>query len=314
MARPLKAGLEYFPLDVKLNDKVKIIESIHGLEGFAILIKLYQKIYSEGYCMKWEEKEQILFSNSISVGKKEVMSLVDDCIKWDIFDEDMYKKYKILTSSRIQKQYVNSVYKRTKVKMVKEYLLIDVSDSNNIIVTGVSDTGNSDVSIVSDSKSTQSKVDNSKVNNKVKDSIEKDSNSNANDTTITTESNNNLDDHDNSIHQNNIELIKNHYLANSRNNKYCTKKDEDDIELAYLTYLDVNFILETISLAAQENKLRKGKNTINSFSYFLPILEEQWLIGQRTEGSDGNEDVGGNGSNDFNIDTDGFIYQGRKNC
>ena len=91
MARPLKAGLEYFPLDVKLNDKVKIIESIHGLEGFAILIKLYQKIYSEGYCMKWEEKEQILFSNSISVGKKEVMSLVEDCIKWDIFDEDMYK-------------------------------------------------------------------------------------------------------------------------------------------------------------------------------------------------------------------------------
>ncbi|MFY9378775.1 MAG: Lin1244/Lin1753 domain-containing protein, partial [Acutalibacteraceae bacterium] len=48
MARPAKDGVDYFPLDVHLDDKFKFIEIKFKLEGFAILIKLFQKIYSFG--------------------------------------------------------------------------------------------------------------------------------------------------------------------------------------------------------------------------------------------------------------------------
>ena len=48
MARPSKIGLDYFPLDVTVEDSIELLEAECGLSGFAILIKLWQKIYSQG--------------------------------------------------------------------------------------------------------------------------------------------------------------------------------------------------------------------------------------------------------------------------
>lgn len=167
VARPIKQGLDYFALDVTMNDEVEIIEAEHGLEGFAILIKLFQKIYSEGYYYEWGDKEQILFSNRISVDRNKVASIVLDCVKWNIFSQDMFDKYNILTSRRIQNHYFTSVYKRVNVEAFKEYLLIDLSDRLNVIVMRVTDIGNLDTSMVTDDKSTQSKEKESKVNKSI---------------------------------------------------------------------------------------------------------------------------------------------------
>jgi len=167
MARPIKQGLDYFALDVNMNDEVEIIEAQHGLDGFAILVKLFQKIYAEGYFYEWGDKEQILFSNRVSVDRNKVVTIVSDCIKWNIFNEQMYNKHKILTSRRIQSQYFASVYKRVNVEAIREYLLINVSDKTNISFIGVSDVINLDISGVSDIQSTQSKVKESKVNKSI---------------------------------------------------------------------------------------------------------------------------------------------------
>ena len=61
MARPQKEGLEYFPLDVSMDDNVELIEAEHGVAGFAILIKMYQKIYSESYWI-WNSN-QVIYEN-----------------------------------------------------------------------------------------------------------------------------------------------------------------------------------------------------------------------------------------------------------
>ena len=50
MARPLKSGVDYFPLDVIMNDDVRLVEAEFGIVGFALIIKLYQRIYRDkGY-------------------------------------------------------------------------------------------------------------------------------------------------------------------------------------------------------------------------------------------------------------------------
>lgn len=92
-----------------------------------------------------------------------VTTIINDCVKWDIFNEKLFNQYNILTSKGIQTRYFQVIYKRTDVKVIKEYLLIDVSDKNNIRCCSVSDNGNKDVSIVSDNESTQSKVKKTKV-------------------------------------------------------------------------------------------------------------------------------------------------------
>jgi hypothetical protein len=162
MARPQKPGLDYFALDVQMDDAVNIIEAEHGLAGFAIIIKLFQRIYNEGYYYKWTEKEQILFSSRVSADRNLVTTIVDDCIKWGIFNQELYKNHTILTSRRIQSHYLTATYKRVNVEMVKEYLLIDVSDRKNINVIRVSDDRNPATTKDTDDKSTQSKVKESK--------------------------------------------------------------------------------------------------------------------------------------------------------
>ena len=69
MARPIKVGLDYFPLDCVLDDKIELIEAEFGLSGFAIIIKLYQKIYAEqGYYCNFSSEVALLFARKNGVG------------------------------------------------------------------------------------------------------------------------------------------------------------------------------------------------------------------------------------------------------
>lgn len=158
MARPTKQGLDYFALDVNMNDEVEIIEAEHGLIGFAILIKLFQRIYSEGYYHDWTDREKILFSNRVNVDRNLLTSIVDSCIQWGIFDKNLYETYNILTSRRIQNHYLTATYKRTGVEVIQEYLLIDITDRTNVTTTRVTVDSNDTTTIVFPIKSPQSKV------------------------------------------------------------------------------------------------------------------------------------------------------------
>ena len=85
MARPIKLGVDYFPLDVKMDDEVELLESEHNLIGFGVLIKLYQRIYASNYWLKWDKKELIVFSKRINVDKNEVIAIINTCLEWDLF-------------------------------------------------------------------------------------------------------------------------------------------------------------------------------------------------------------------------------------
>lgn len=176
MARPQKIGLDYFPLDVNPDDKISIIEAQHGLEGFAIVIKLFMKIYSEGYFYDWTEKEQILFCNRVNVDindtNNKVNVVINDCLKWELFDKSMYEKYQILTSRGVQARYMEAVKRRQKVEMIKEYLLLDektVKAYNNIVLTSINVDINTTNEYINKDNNPQSKVNESKVNESKED-------------------------------------------------------------------------------------------------------------------------------------------------
>jgi hypothetical protein len=45
MARPFKIGLDYFPVDVKFDRKIEIIEHLYGNDGIVWIIKFWQEAY-----------------------------------------------------------------------------------------------------------------------------------------------------------------------------------------------------------------------------------------------------------------------------
>lgn len=167
MARPTRQGVDYFPLDIHLDDKFKFIQIKYGLEGFAVIIKLLQNVYANGYWYKWEEDEQLIFSHENNIEVERLELIVSESLERDIFNKELFKKHNILTSSGIQKRYKEIVKRRKDVEVVVEYLLVD----NNFGVNGGTDDTKCihDVSIENTSsghdegKSTQSKVNKSRV-------------------------------------------------------------------------------------------------------------------------------------------------------
>ena len=120
----MKNGIDYFPLDVYLDEKFDLIEAEFGLTGFGVVVKLFQKIYGErGYYIEWTNEVALLFAKKIGLGGSAVSEIVTAAIRRGIFDKTLYEKYGILTSYGIQKRYFEIVSRRKNVEVKKAYLL-----------------------------------------------------------------------------------------------------------------------------------------------------------------------------------------------
>ena len=174
MARPTKTGLEYFPLDVDMDqdDKLFFIEAKHGLIGFAIVVRLLMLIYKEGYYKQYtEDKEAFMIAKRLSVDVNVLKNVINDCINEGIFNKNLFEHYGILTSRGIQKRYLEACGRRKEVNMVKEYCLISPKNYKNVVfehITPVNVDINPDKCNTMPAETPQSKVKESKVKENIK--------------------------------------------------------------------------------------------------------------------------------------------------
>ena len=146
--RQNKVGLDYFELDCQMEEKVRLIQAEYGLKGFAVFVKLLQRIYGEnGYYCEWTQDSELLFmsENGLDSGCLQLLrEIVSACIRRNIFSERLLKEYGILTSSGVQKQYLKATVKREVVDLKKEYLLVSVPENRkNVVINSISSYGNS---------------------------------------------------------------------------------------------------------------------------------------------------------------------------
>lgn len=127
----MKGGIDYFPLDVTLDEKFELIEAEYGLTGFGVVVKLLQRIYGgQGYYIEWTNEVALLFAKRIGLreGGSAVSEIVEASVKRGIFDKTLYEKYRILTSKGIQKRYFEAVSRRKSVSVKRAYLLVNATD------------------------------------------------------------------------------------------------------------------------------------------------------------------------------------------
>ena len=146
-----------------MEEKVRLIQAEYGLKGFAVFVRLLQKIYGEhGYYCEWTQDSELLFmsENGLNSGSLQLLrNIVSACIRRNIFSERLLKEYGILTSCGIQKRYLKAAAKREVVNLKKEYLLISVpKNRKNIVINSISSYGNS----ISDGINAQSRVEESR--------------------------------------------------------------------------------------------------------------------------------------------------------
>ena len=164
--RQNKVGLDYFELDCQMEEKVRLIQAEYGLKGFAVFVRLLQKIYGEhGYYCEWTQDSELLFmsENGLNSGSLQLLrNIVSACIRRNIFSDRLLKEYGILTSCGIQKRYLKATAKREAVNLKKEYLLIVVpKNRKNVVINSISSYGNS----ISDGINAQSREEESREDN-----------------------------------------------------------------------------------------------------------------------------------------------------
>ena len=170
--RETKVGIEYFSHDTDLfqDPKVKILYAKQGLIGYAVYLRLLESIYKEqGYYIQLTEVVNILFCSDNNISLNVYILILNDCIEYGLFNKVLYEKYNILTSIRIQNNYISATQRRKEISFYKEYMLVDLKDKYN------PKTLNVNILTLNTNIGTQSKVKYSKVKKKniyVDDSIE----------------------------------------------------------------------------------------------------------------------------------------------
>lgn len=166
MARSRKKGIDYFSMDVTIfaDRKMRRLVSACGLEAMAVLMRILCEIYKEeGYFVACDD--DLLFDVADELGADEsfVRQVVDKCVDVGLFDEKTYQAHSVLTSHRIQRNYIDATHRRADNRMDDRYLLISVDKKGDSVDTnGESADSNTASAPVSADKSTQSKVNKTK--------------------------------------------------------------------------------------------------------------------------------------------------------
>ena len=136
MARPIKQGLDYYPLDVGFLQDVKIrrIMRACGIQSIPVLISLLANIYrNDGYFLRWSPDMSFLIADELGVSEGAVTATVDKAVQVDFFNANMYECYGVLTSEGIRSRFFEAASRRREVRYDARFLLINVNVYKNLV-------------------------------------------------------------------------------------------------------------------------------------------------------------------------------------
>lgn len=128
MARPLKKGLEYFPLDVRIfrDDKIRDLSYRAGPLGELIYIKILTLVYENGYYIEATiEKLSKILHREIGpqwTKLERISESIHACLEAGLFDKTLAVQG-VITSISVQKQYLLSTMRRKDINITKYWLL-----------------------------------------------------------------------------------------------------------------------------------------------------------------------------------------------
>lgn len=164
MARPLKSGIDYFPLDCNFMKDIKVRKILRacGPSAIAVIVNLLCTIYqSDGYYMLWDEDTGFLIADDVGVKESFVHEVVKAAVQVDFFNAAMFDTRSILTSVGIQRRYKEATARRNDNSLIADYNLLSNELSGVIAYNNSVNVDNNSINV---DKSTQMIVDDSKVN------------------------------------------------------------------------------------------------------------------------------------------------------
>ena len=127
-------GINYFPIGVNFMEEnaLEVIEAKYGIKGSTIVLKLLCKIYKEGYFIRWDEEQCLIFANKAGreVQAAEVQGIIEILFIKGILDRNSYLENGILTSESIQKVWLEATKRRKRELSELPYLMVRPEKEN----------------------------------------------------------------------------------------------------------------------------------------------------------------------------------------
>lgn len=164
MARPVKEGVEYFPLDVNFyrNRKLRRVIKAQGEKSIGIWVVVLAMIYEDkGYYVTFDENMCFDIADICGVTEGAIMEFVKAAIQAELFNSFMFDSFNILTSKGIQEQYAEIIKKSKRKNEIEDKYRVS---SNNEVVSPEETPENPEENTQNEEESTQRKRKKRKVN------------------------------------------------------------------------------------------------------------------------------------------------------
>lgn len=140
MARPVKEGLDYYPLNADFMSDIKVRRLIRsfGSKSIGVVIALLGMIYGDkGYYILLNDDVAFIISEQTLEDEDLVNQIINKLIEIEFFDKNLYEKHRILTSKGIQKRFISATERRKDVNLITKYNLVNVDNNSSSDVVNV---------------------------------------------------------------------------------------------------------------------------------------------------------------------------------
>lgn len=144
-----KEGIDYYPVEADhiYHRKVRLLINEFDSDGYWIWSCLLGKVYKEkGYYLDVSDRDDLeLFASDVCKKKVSLVEeVINGCIRRDLFNKVVFDMFDILTSDRIQFNYLHATSDRRKkgttITLIEEIMLIEEDeDWKNVQILGIKD-------------------------------------------------------------------------------------------------------------------------------------------------------------------------------
>ena len=127
MARSIKRGIDYFSLDVGIfaDRKIRRVCHSHGSSAMAVVLRALCCIYGEnGYYADADNDFFFDIAHELSLEEANVRDVISACAAAGFFDAALLDTHGILTSRRIQRNYLDATKRRDNAEIEPAYCLL----------------------------------------------------------------------------------------------------------------------------------------------------------------------------------------------
>ena len=128
MARSIKRGIDYFSLDVDIfaDRKIRRVCHSHGSGAMAVVLRVLCCIYGEnGYYADADDDFFFDIAHELMMEEAYVRAVISACAAAGFFDAALLDAHAILTSRRIQRNYLDATKRRDNAQIEPAYCLLE---------------------------------------------------------------------------------------------------------------------------------------------------------------------------------------------